>query len=108
MNLRLDDLRLANVVRDREWNPKKLLTLTFRGCETAGELGKACNIIKKLEREALGLVGSRATKEQLAEELADVVICIDLIAMDIGIDLSEAIREKFNKTSTERGLSVKL
>lgn len=101
-------LRHANILRDKEWNPDKLLSLTFRGNELAGEIGEACNVIKKLEREKFGLVGSRATVDQLAEELADGVICIDLIAMEYNIPLWDAIRQKFNKTSKERGLTIKL
>jgi len=99
-------LRKANIHRDLEWNPKNLLTPVFRGCELAGEIGEACNLLKKIERERLGLVGSRATMEHLGEELADGIICIDLIAMDFNINLIEAVQKKFNKTSTERNLNV--
>lgn len=101
-------LRFANIERDKEWNPKKLLTLSFRGNELGGEVGEAQNIIKKIERERLGLIGSCADAAQLSEELADIMICVDLIAMEFEIDMVEAIRHKFNKTSAERGLSIKL
>lgn len=104
----LQTLREANILRDREWNPNKLLSLSFRGNELGGEIGEAQNILKKLERERLGLVGSRATTEQLAEELADGHICLDLIAMEFSINTRLAIIKKFNKTSVERGLSVLL
>src|SRR5690606_32982880 len=66
------------------------------------------NVIKKLERERLGIRGSRATTEMLAEELADVVICADLIAMDAGIDLDAAVAAKFNATSEKVGLPTRL
>jgi len=102
----LKTLRHANIERDKEWNPDKVISLSFRGNETAGELGEACNILKKLERVELGLVGSKSTPEALAEELADVMICIDLIAMEFDIDMIEAIRKKFNKTSSECNLNV--
>lgn len=102
----LSTLRTANIKRNVEWNPDDTITLSFRGVELAGEVGEACNIIKKLERERLGLVGSRATKDQLAEELADIIICVDLIAMQARIDLSEEVRHKFNKTSIQRKLKT--
>ncbi|WP_398473694.1 MazG-like family protein, partial [Tardiphaga sp.] len=70
--------------RQAEWDSGNQITVTYRANELAGEMGEACNIIKKLERERLGIRGSRATVEQLAEELADVVICADLIAMGVG------------------------
>lgn len=105
--MNLVELRAANQARDAEWvSPGAKLSLSFRGNELAGEIGEACNVIKKLERERLGLVGSRATIDDLAEELSDGVICIDLIAMDLGIDLGRAIASKFNATSQKRGLAT--
>lgn len=101
-------LRQANVHRQIEWDRNNQITLAYRGNELAGEVGEACNIIKKLERERLGIKGSRATVEQLAEELADVVICADLIAMHTGIDLEEAIVAKFNATSKKVGLKTRM
>ncbi len=103
-----DELRCANITRDIEWAGKGTFSLSFRGNELAGEVGEACNIIKKLDRERMGVAGSRATIEQLQEELADVIICVDLIAMELGIDLKAAVRAKFNKTSGQRGLKTKL
>ena len=61
-----------------------------------------------MERERLGIRGSRATKGQLAEELADVVICADLVALGEGIDLQQAVINKFNATSRKVGLSTML
>lgn len=102
------DLRSANAARQKEWDKDNKITLAYRGNELAGEVGEACNIIKKLERERLGIAGSRATKEQLAEELADVVICADLIAMNEGIDLMRrAVPAKFNATSRKVNLQTR-
>lgn len=101
-----ESLRNANLARDREWDPDGLIGISFRGNELAGEVGEACNLIKKLDREKLGLRGSRTTPQVLATELADVIICVDLIAMEFGIDLWPAVRKKFNLTSRERGLEV--
>lgn len=104
----LEALRIANRVREREWDPDGAITLAYRGNELAGEVGEACNIIKKLERERIGLRGTRATKADLAEELADVLICLDMIAMQAGIDLAGAVRDKFNDTSRKYGLTTRL
>jgi len=101
-------LREANAARQAEWDPDDRITLEYRGNELGGECGEAQNIIKKLARERLGIRGSRATPEQLAEELADIVICADLIAMQIGIDLFHAVRAKFNATSEKYGLCTRL
>lgn len=106
--LRLSDLRTANAARQSEWCPDVIPDLAFRGNELAGETGEACNVIKKLERQRHGWRGSRATVEQLAEELADIVICADLTAMHLGIDLGAAVRAKFDATSEKYGLSIKI
>ena len=102
------ELDEANRARQLEWDPANAITLAFRGNELAGEIGEACNLIKKLERERLGLPGSRATVPELATELADGIICLSLIATDLGIDLGEAVRSKFNASSDKLGLRTKL
>lgn len=110
-HLNLDDatfgkLRTANILRDQEWNPSNRIDLAFRGNELAGEVGEACNIIKKLVRTHMGLKGTTANYSQLADELADVIICADLIAMHCGIDLGTAVKRKFNQTSENRGFTI--
>lgn len=101
-------LRAANRHRQAEWDKDARIGLSYRGNELAGETGEACNIMKKLERERLGIRGSRATVEDLSQELADVIICCDLIAMGEGIDLEEAVAAKFNLTSEKVGLATRL
>lgn len=100
-------LRAANLARQAEWCPEQIPDLSFRGNELAGETGEACNVIKKLERERLGWRGSRATTEELGAELADVVICADLVAIAAGIDLDAEVEAKFNATSEKVGLPAR-
>jgi len=101
-------LRDANKTRQAEWDPSDQITLGFRGLELGGEVGEAQNVIKKLERERMGIRGSRDTLEHLAEELADVVICADLVAMHAGVDLANAVQAKFNATSEKVGLKTRI
>jgi NTP pyrophosphatase (non-canonical NTP hydrolase) len=103
-----DALRFANTERHKEWDPSDKITLAYRGNELAGEVGEACNALKKIERERLGIRGSRDTVEHLAEELADVIICADLIAMKEGIDLGASVAAKFNATSEKQNLSTRI
>ena len=102
------DLRKANEIRQREWDVDDQITMAYRGNELAGEVGEACNIIKKLERARLGIRGTTATIDQLADELADIIICVDLIAMMVSIDLERAVRDKFNATSVRYGLTTRM
>ena len=101
-------LRSANQARQKEWDQDNQISLAYRGNELAGEVGEACNVIKKLERERMGIRGSRSNLSDLAAELADVVICADLIAMQAGIDLDAAVSAKFNATSEKVGLQTRL
>lgn len=124
--LGFDELREANLRRAVEWNPSgKDLGGPFAACELAGEVGEAveamgaalglalatgaiCNATKKAERARAGIAGGVDARVDLGRELADVVICADLVAMRLGIDLGAAVVEKFNLTSRERGFETKL
>lgn len=103
-----ETLRTANVERQKEWDKGGHMTLSYMGNELAGETGELCNVVKKLERETFGMPGSRATVEQAAEEAADVIICVDLLANRLGFKLWPAVKAKFNKTSEKNGLTTKI
>lgn len=108
-SLDFGSLRQANLARAKEWNPTGADTGPgFAGLELAGEVGELCNLIKKAERVRLGLKGGSVAPERIAEELADVVICADLVGIALGIDLSDAVRTKFNATSQEKGFTTQL
>ena len=104
----MEELRAANHERHVEWANGAEVPLAFRGLELAGEAGEACNELKKLERLRLGMVGGKSELQGITEELADVIVCVDLIAMDLGIDMAQAVRAKFNKTSEKYGLATRL
>jgi NTP pyrophosphatase (non-canonical NTP hydrolase) len=106
--LTFDRLRAANIERQAEWPGADKLDLTFKGVELGGEVGELLNCIKKLTRERLGLPGSRDSVEHAAEELADIIICCDLLALALGIDLGAAVTSKFDITSAKIGLAVRL
>ena len=104
----VDDLQLATELRQLEWPGASNASLSFRGVELAGEVGEACNVIKKLERGRLGIDGSKTTLFALEEEIADVILCCALIANDCGIDLWGAVCNKFNATSAKMELETRL
>lgn len=41
-------------------------------------------------------------------EMGDVLVTLDLLADELGIDLSSAVADKFNKTSIKNGLQTRL
>lgn len=106
--LSLNRLRAVNRQRQKEWDGEKKFTLLYYSNALAGEVGEVANVAKKMERERLGLVGSKATLEDLADELADVIIYADLLANEAGLDLAQAVIDKFNKTSDKYGLKTRL
>lgn len=107
-------LRAANLSRCARWHPRGLTewSLSDWGVATAGEMGEALNVIKKLNRERDGIAGNTLTEEQLrselADEIADVAIYLDIMAASEGIDLAAAIARKFNKTSEKVGFPERL
>jgi len=104
MTLDLLTLRKANVERcvksfkhslddwsEMEW-----------GCAAAGEMGELCNLLKKRKRgEDIGL-------KEVMDEIADVIIYLDLLAAKLGVHLSGPIREKFNEVSERKGSDIRL
>lgn len=76
---------------------------------TAGELGEAANIIKKLNRVRDGIPGNSETPEQLrenlADEIADTAIYLDLLAQAAGFDLETIREKKFQKTNKKIGFT---
>ena len=87
-----------------DWSLSDWMTATF------GELGEAANIAKKLNRVRDGIPGNDKTPDELrfmlAHELADVFVYLDLMAQSQGIDLSQAIRRKFDMTSEKIGYTT--
>jgi NTP pyrophosphatase (non-canonical NTP hydrolase) len=63
-------LRDANITRQKEWDTGGDMTLSYSGNEFAGEVGEA------IEAIVLG-----QGQDSISDELGDVVICCDLLAM---------------------------
>lgn len=103
----LRHLREVNGERAEEWSGGHSDPL-FWAVELGGEVGEILNVVKKLVRETMGWKGSRATTQDLADEIADGVICLDSLARHYGIDIAEAVARKFNATSDKQGFPHKL
>jgi len=77
-----------------DWSPAQWLQAVV------GELGEYANLRKKTERGDLTM---EEAKPLLADELADVVIYLDILAAQLDINLSEAVMDKWNRTSKKVG-----
>lgn len=92
----------AHTKRDgSDWSP-----LEWAGA-MCGEAGEAANVAKKFRRGDYSKKNPRHV-QKLADELADNVAYADLLAMQFNIDLGEALRRKWNKTSKKIGYKGRL
>ena len=102
--LTFKELREANLARAKDWNPSgKPLGIEFAALELCGETGEFDNEIKKALRAKAGIAGGKVDNEAVEDELADVAICVSLMAIALDVDISEIVERKFNKTSEKHG-----
>jgi NTP pyrophosphatase (non-canonical NTP hydrolase) len=115
-SLTFQRLRYANAERCEDvYHPLDAWSPTDWACALAGEVGEACNLVKKLRRLSAApddlfweTSAGSALQRKLADELADVVVYADLLATRLRINLETAVIDKFNRTSDEVGSGVKL
>lgn len=105
--LTFDAFRAANVARCIKWHPQGIESWSPSDWLTAvtGELGELASLLKMRNRERDGLPGNKfsPTQKQIADELADVLTYLDLLAEVLGVDLGRAAAEKFNEVSQRVG-----
>lgn len=82
-----------------DWSPAQWLQAVV------GELGEYANIRKKFER---GDIDEAEFNIEAKKELADVMCYLDILADQLKIDLSDAVKEKFNEVSIRVGSRVYL
>lgn len=82
-----------------DWSPAQWLQAMV------GEVGEYANVRKKFER---GDINLSEFMEAARNELADVMIYLDLLAFRLGIALDVAVIDKFNKVSKRIGCDVVL
>lgn len=99
--------REANVRRCLKWHPDGIESWSPSDWMTAvtGELGELASLLKMANRERDGLPGNKfsPTQQHVADELADVLTYLDLLAHVLGVDLGRAAAAKFNAVSERVG-----
>jgi NTP pyrophosphatase (non-canonical NTP hydrolase) len=103
--LTFEALREGNLLRQEYWGGSDNWTLADWSNAVAGEVGEACNVVKKLRRFDLGTTGNKHSaqfyRDQLQAEIGDVLIYLDLLANKAGLDLGACARHSFNAKSVE-------
>lgn len=111
---KLSTLRKFNQIRDAEFKCRidadEDWNIVDRSNELAGEAGELANLCKKIRRDKLGMTSEDIPVliDKIRDELADVIITADLLAMDLGIDLGREVNRKFNKSSEKFGLETRI
>ena len=112
--MNIEDISKINLQRCLRWHPKGLesWSLADWAVAFAGEAGELCNVVKKLNRERDGLSGNKESMTELQialwKEVADCYLYLDLFAQAARMDLSSAIRAKFNEVSIRNGFPERL
>lgn len=105
--LTFDAFRAANKARCIKWHPEGIASWSPSDWLTAvtGELGELASLLKMRNRERDGLPGNKfsPTDKQVADEIADVLTYLDLLAEVLGVNLGKAAAEKFNEISERVG-----
>lgn len=119
--LTFDEVTAANLSRCERWHKGGIAdwSISDWAVALAGEVGEACNAIKKLRRvedEIANLsddperqLSTRAEAvAKIGEELADTFIYLNLLACRLGLHLPTEIIAKFNATSERYGFPERL
>ena len=112
-DLTFERLRYANLTRCLDsYHPLDEWSLCDWATAAAGEMGEVCGVVKKARRlghdDDLVLDDHVDLVADLSDEIADVVVYLDLLAARAGVDLASAIARKFNATSEKVGSAVRL
>lgn len=104
MSFSFQDLRKANLeilplFKDSldDWNLAEWMNAV------AGETGEACNFAKKYIRQLPHDPSKEDLEKEIALELADIIIYVDLVAAKLGVNLDDVVRKKLNIVSKRMG-----
>ncbi|MEX5600721.1 MazG-like family protein [Pseudophaeobacter sp. C1-32P7] len=104
----LQKLRAANVARQAEWGGNEQADLEFRALEVADETGELCGAVKKLVRAQRGITGSTLSVGDVADEMGDVLISIDLLASQLDLALPWPGMTGSGGTASEINMALRL
>jgi NTP pyrophosphatase (non-canonical NTP hydrolase) len=104
--LSFDRLRIVNVMRcNAKYRPLQSWSPADWFAGVAEEVGEVARIIYRLKA---GKYSETEARELMRHELADVVTYLDLLAARMGINLGQAVQEKFNIVSAKVGSEIRL
>lgn len=119
MSLDFKKLRAANLERLPQFRDKKgrLCHSQKDGSDwsmgdwmtaVTGEVGELASVLKQFRRGDLDGVEADKIIKMVAHEAADIIIYLDILVSQFGIDLGDAVTEKFNIVSDRVNATTKL
>lgn len=118
--MNFEEFRIANAFRQRRWHGGGAAewSVVDWSNASAGEMGEACNAVKKLRRLELKMqqhAGDKpvpetmdAARQAVAKEIGDTVTYLDLLAQHLGLRLEDCVRKAFNQVSEREGFPERL
>ena len=101
--MEFEELSRKNIARCREVYPKVCSISPER---LAGllrvQIGELCSLVKSLQ------VGEVLDVHDMGQQIAEAIICADVLCWRFGISLEDAIIERFNTNAENHGSTVRL
>lgn len=116
--LTFDHFRSINLERALLWHKGGLQewTVSDWAVATAGECGEICDAVKKLRRIECAVESKNARQPEnatdaildIAKEIGDTAVYLDLLSQRLGLKLEDCIRNTFNRISEREGMPQRL
>lgn len=112
--LTFNDLSSVSIARTRRWHDPQSWSPQMWGLAAAGEMGECANALKKLHRHDEGIQQNAASADRetlvrnVAMEIGDTVVYLDLLAQRLGLRLEDCVRDTFNRVSVREGFPERL
>lgn len=112
--LTFQQLAEVNITRCRRWHDPNSWNPQMWGLAAAGEMGECCNALKKLWRHDNSIQQNAVTTDRekllqnVAFEIGDTVVYLDLLAQRLGLKLEDCVRDTFNRISVREGFPERL
>lgn len=107
-------LAAINITRCRRWHDPDSWSPQMWGLAMCGEAGEVANALKKLHRHDEGIQQAADSKERdalvanVAMEIGDTAVYLDLLAQRLGLRLEDCVRDTFNRISVREGFPERL
>lgn len=114
IELSFASLAEVNIARCRRWHDPEGWSPQMWGLAAAGEMGECANALKKLHRHDEGIQQNAESPDRdalirnVAMEIGDTVVYLDLLAQRLGLRLEDCVRDTFNRISVRENFPERL